>query len=187
MHMCMCMHMYMHMHMHMHMHMPRRWGRHGLGKGAQDGGRDRGRGSAGVKAGVRARAIVRELTQALLSVLVAQIGRLKRPLLPAKHGVRAGEGFFLGTRCGGVSRRGPLPLGWCGASCGSRPSGKGPRKDPRCGPRNDLLSRRGGRRRCYAIVCRAGSSYLLLGHRLASSTGRWARWERCRCGPFVRQ
>eukprot|EP00964_Phaeocystis_antarctica_P068231 scaffold41333_cov45-Phaeocystis_antarctica.AAC.2 len=40
---------------------------------------------------------------------------------------------------------------------------------------------RGGRRRCYAAVCRARSySHLLLGHRLARRTGRRARWERCR-------
>eukprot|EP00964_Phaeocystis_antarctica_P003079 scaffold1640_cov46-Phaeocystis_antarctica.AAC.1 len=49
---------------------------------------------------------------------------------------------------------------------------------------------RGGRRRFYAAVCRAGSSHLLLGHRLAGRTRRRARWERCRrClskthGPF---
>eukprot|EP00964_Phaeocystis_antarctica_P041191 scaffold23552_cov50-Phaeocystis_antarctica.AAC.1 len=38
----------------------------------------------------------------------------------------------------------PLAVGGC---CGSRPSGKGPRKDPRCGHWNDLLCRRGGHRR----------------------------------------
>ncbi len=74
------------MHMHMHMCM---WqeGRLRLGKGAQDGGRGRSRGIAGARAGVGAIELGRELTQALLSVLVVQIGRLKRPLLPAKHGV----------------------------------------------------------------------------------------------------
>eukprot|EP00964_Phaeocystis_antarctica_P006937 scaffold3749_cov45-Phaeocystis_antarctica.AAC.2 len=53
---------------------------------------------------------------------------------------------------------------------------------------------RGGRRRCYAAVCRAGSySHLLLGHRLTGRTGRWTRWERCcwclgkRYGPPGRQ
>eukprot|EP00964_Phaeocystis_antarctica_P046933 scaffold27135_cov36-Phaeocystis_antarctica.AAC.1 len=49
---------------------------------------------------------------------------------------------------------------------------------------------RGGSRRHYAAVCRAGSSHLRLGHRPARRTGRRARWKRCRrrlCktyGPF---
>ena len=43
------------------------------------------------------------------------------------------------------------------------PSGRGP-LNPRCGPWNDMFSQRGERRRCYAIVRRAGASHLLLGH-----------------------
>ena len=50
---------------------------------------EQGRG-AGVRAVGQGLELERELTQGLLSVRAAKTGRQKRPLLPAKHGVRAG-------------------------------------------------------------------------------------------------
>eukprot|EP00964_Phaeocystis_antarctica_P121258 scaffold84938_cov60-Phaeocystis_antarctica.AAC.1 len=91
----------------------------------------------------------REHTQELLSVS-------KRPLLAAELHVGARNRLL------GKPRRSRLRLSWPftrrrGASMRQR------RKRPDGG-----RHQRGGRRRCYATICRARSnSHLLLGHRLA--------------------
>ena len=54
---------------------------------------------------------MRELTQALLSVLIAQIGRLKRPLLPANAVYGLVKGSFLARGAEGSAGAGLFFLG----------------------------------------------------------------------------
>ena len=152
--------------------------------GAGAGGAIRGLGTEGIgQDQALGLGLRREHTQELLSVSIARSCRQERPLLLAELQVGARKRLLVGTW-----RRSRLGLSWPftrrrGVSMVQR------RKWPDGGCR-----RRGRRRRRYATVCRARSkSHLLLGHRLAGSTGWRAWWERCRwClgkrhGPFGRQ